>query len=210
MRTSLSRTRGFSLIEVMVAMGIFMVGVLGFVGAMVAARGSTSWARRDMDANAIAQDIAAQIELWDFNDARLSPNTASPCFNDPADTAGALLNKPSDSTFGSFRNCAHNDLREGSSYWGGSTAYQTSCTAPYSSLTCFTVQVSKNASTGAVVQDRFFPMWVVREEDSDGNPVTAGSGVRKRIWILVSWLDGNVTPRRIVSYQTKVNRGALR
>jgi len=203
-------SRGFSLIEAIIAMGIFSIGVLGFVGAMVAARGSTAWARRDMAANALAQDLAAQMELWDFNDPRLTPNVIDPCASDPGDNAKALLNRPTDSAFVAFRNCAHNDVKEGSSTYLGVQTFISPCTLPYSSLSCFSIQVSKNPSTGAVVTDRFFPMWVVREEDSNGNAVAAGTGVRKRIWVLVAWLDGDVTPRRVVSYQTKVNRGVLR
>jgi prepilin-type N-terminal cleavage/methylation domain-containing protein len=181
------RQSGFTLVETLAATAVFVIGVLGFMGAMVAARGSTSWARRDMEASALAADLAGQIELWDYTDPRLSATTGAPCATDPADTAGALL-EPGTGGYSGFVGCAHKeaDLR---AYLGRSNP-------------------SFPVSTG--VSDTFTRLWVVREEDAAGGvPANAGASLRKRIWVLVAYKDGEVG-RRIVSYQAKVKREALR
>ncbi len=63
--------RGFTLIEVMVAMGLLAVGIAGVMGLLTAGTRVNADARRMTRAVGIAQDLMNQIQLWPYADPRL-------------------------------------------------------------------------------------------------------------------------------------------
>lgn len=71
MRTS-TRSGGFTLIEVTVAMAILLLGALGLAGLTNMGNRMNSDGRRVTRATAIAQDLLANIALWEYADARLA------------------------------------------------------------------------------------------------------------------------------------------
>lgn len=109
LRRALSFQRGgFTTIESLVASVVFLAGLTGLLGALVQARGATGQARRLMQATDVANDLAEQIQLWDFNDPRLAASPAD-CANDPMDSSGKLL-KPGTSDYTSYKACMHGEL----------------------------------------------------------------------------------------------------
>jgi prepilin-type N-terminal cleavage/methylation domain-containing protein len=71
--------RGFSLIEAMVASVVMLVGLLGLAGLQVVGMRANNLGKRMAQASLLAQDLAQQMQLWQYTDARLSPQaTASP------------------------------------------------------------------------------------------------------------------------------------
>lgn len=76
--------RGATLLEAMIAMAVLM---LGAAGAASLQRQSTYFmadARQATRAGAFAQDLVAQVELWDYTDPRLA-NTSTANDATPAD-----------------------------------------------------------------------------------------------------------------------------
>ena len=71
--------RGFSLIEAMVASVIMLVGLLGLAGLQIVGMRANNLGKRMAQASLLAQDLAQQMQLWQYADARLSPQaSASP------------------------------------------------------------------------------------------------------------------------------------
>jgi prepilin-type N-terminal cleavage/methylation domain-containing protein len=71
--------RGFSLIEAMVASVIMLVGLLGLAGLQIVGMRANNLGKRMAQASLLAQDLAQQMQLWQYSDARLTPQaTASP------------------------------------------------------------------------------------------------------------------------------------
>jgi Tfp pilus assembly protein PilV len=64
--------RGISLLENVLAMGILLTGAAGVVAIQRQATFYLGDARRITRAAAFAGDLAAQIQLWDFDDPRLT------------------------------------------------------------------------------------------------------------------------------------------
>jgi len=77
--------RGATLIEAMIAMGVLMLGAAGAASLQRQSLFFMADARQATRAGAFAQDLVAQIELWDFTDGRLANTTTS---NDATPTAG--------------------------------------------------------------------------------------------------------------------------
>jgi type IV pilus modification protein PilV len=84
------RDAGFTLVEVMIAMAVLLVGSLGMLSLHRYGLQMTADARIVTRATAIAQDLLNQMQTWDYvNDARLAnANTAND--EDFADGAGAF------------------------------------------------------------------------------------------------------------------------
>jgi type II secretory pathway pseudopilin PulG len=85
--------RGATLLEAMVAMAVLM---LGAAGAASLQRQSTFFmadARQATRAAAFGQDLAAQIELWDYGDPRLA-NTDTANDANPTDGVDVDVGKP--------------------------------------------------------------------------------------------------------------------
>ena len=70
MRTA--KPRGLTLIEAMAAMGVMLIGGLGLLSLNAQGQKMNGDALRMTRATAIAQDLASQISLWDYGDARLA------------------------------------------------------------------------------------------------------------------------------------------
>jgi prepilin-type N-terminal cleavage/methylation domain-containing protein len=78
---------GFTLIEVMVAMMVLLIGAAGLVGLANQGNAMNADGRRVTRATAIAQDLLANVELWAYDDPRLAnPTTAND--TDLGDAAG--------------------------------------------------------------------------------------------------------------------------
>ncbi len=70
--------RGFTLVEVMVAMAVLMIGAVGLIGMSMQGYRMNMDGRRITRATTLAQDLVNQIQLWDYNDPRLlNANTAN-------------------------------------------------------------------------------------------------------------------------------------
>lgn len=81
--------RGTTLVEVMVAMAILMIGAAGIVGLQRQSQYFLGDARRLTRASYVAQDLANQIQLWRFGDPRLSDEVDND--DDLTDAAGLFL-----------------------------------------------------------------------------------------------------------------------
>ncbi|HVO19474.1 MAG TPA: prepilin-type N-terminal cleavage/methylation domain-containing protein [Anaeromyxobacter sp.] len=87
----LSRARGFTLLEVMVAMVVLLIGSLGVLSVQAYGVRMNEDGRVMTRATELAQDLIAQMQTWDYNnDARLlnvnaanDGSIASPLYSDP-------------------------------------------------------------------------------------------------------------------------------
>ena len=86
------RARGFTLIEVMGAMAIMLLGATGLAGLFSIGERMNGDARRMTRATSIATDLLSNIELWPYDEAAASPlaNVSVTNDNDIADTSLAL------------------------------------------------------------------------------------------------------------------------
>jgi len=85
-----TRQAGFTLVEALIAMSVLMIGAVGVLGLQQVGLKMNADARTMTRATAIAQDLVAQMQSWDFaTDPRLQNNVTS---NDAdfADGAGAF------------------------------------------------------------------------------------------------------------------------
>lgn len=71
----LSGTSGFTLIEVLITLVIFAVGILGLALMQLSAIRGNSVANRLTEASNIATDQIEQMFNWDYNDNRLEGST---------------------------------------------------------------------------------------------------------------------------------------
>ncbi|TRO80310.1 type IV pilus modification PilV family protein [Desulfuromonas acetexigens] len=71
----LSDSSGFTLIEVLITLVIFAVGILGLALMQISAIKGNSVANRVTEAANIASDQIEQIFSWDYNDNRLEEDT---------------------------------------------------------------------------------------------------------------------------------------
>lgn len=70
--------RGVTLIEVMAASVVMLIGVLGLLSAHITAATQNFSAARHARAVAIAEDVTAAVARWQYNDARIAnSNTAN-------------------------------------------------------------------------------------------------------------------------------------
>lgn len=92
------RASGFTLIEVMVAMVVLVVGALGLLAMQNYGIQTNADARVLTRATALAQDLASQMQMWDYaNDPRLA-NGNKTNDADPFDHAGAFQQDVVDTT----------------------------------------------------------------------------------------------------------------
>jgi len=86
---SSTRRRGTTLVEVMIAMALTMVGAMGLAGLNTMGLRYIGDGRRMTRATAIAEDLANQIWMWDYADPRLA--NANPANDDdPGDSGFAM------------------------------------------------------------------------------------------------------------------------
>lgn len=71
------RSRGFSLLEVMISMAILLVGLLGMMHLQIWGMYSNQGARAQMQATQLAREIVTAVGRIPFDDGRLAP-TALP------------------------------------------------------------------------------------------------------------------------------------
>ena len=65
--------RGFSLVEAMVASVVMLVGLLGLAGLQVTAMRANHLGKRMSQASLLAQDLIQNMQVWQYTDARLTP-----------------------------------------------------------------------------------------------------------------------------------------
>lgn len=65
--------RGFSLIESMVASVVMLIGLLGLAGLQVTGMRANNLGKRMSQASLLAQDLVQNMQVWQYTDARLSP-----------------------------------------------------------------------------------------------------------------------------------------
>lgn len=68
---------GYTLIEVMIAMVLLLIGAVGLLGLASQGNAMNADGRRMTRATAIAQDLVANVELWAYDDARLANRTTA-------------------------------------------------------------------------------------------------------------------------------------
>lgn len=93
---------GFSLIEILVAMTIFVIGLLATAGMQMTALQSNAGAQKMTTINSVAAGIMEEILTWDPSDPRLvvpDPAVAFPWDFDPTSTVNTTLNAGSAGRF---------------------------------------------------------------------------------------------------------------
>lgn len=169
--------RGTTLLEAMIAMVVLLIGAIGVIGAHRQGLRLASDARRLTRASAIAQDLVDQIALWPYGDPRLARGPRSTLAdNDIGDSAFLFETGASTSTLADHGDA---DLTLGGTQWNGIPTAVIQGTAP-----------------------RFERYWnVAYVDDMDGD----GVWDLARIAVIVRWVEGASTYRRIVAYTTKAN-----
>jgi type II secretory pathway pseudopilin PulG len=174
---------GFTTIEALIAAVVFLVGLVGLLGALVQARSATGQARRFTQATDIANDLAEQIQLWDFNDPRLSASDPL-CAEDPMDENGKLLH-PTSGDYGSYVACMHGEetiMMLGPEKFGG---------------------LAKPSFTDeSGVETQFERYYIVRLQD-------VREGVRRmQIWVKVIYKDAG-EPRVVTTQAMRIQMGGV-
>jgi len=77
MKRIVRQQKGFSLIEVLIALVIFAVGILGFAGLEIVAIKNTAFSKDLAKANAHAQQLVEQFKVKAFKDVALGSETSS-------------------------------------------------------------------------------------------------------------------------------------
>jgi Tfp pilus assembly protein PilV len=79
MTSSRRMDRGFSLIEALIASIVMLVGMLGLASLQVVGMRANNLGKRMAQASLLAQDLAQNMQVWQYTDARLTPQgSASP------------------------------------------------------------------------------------------------------------------------------------
>jgi prepilin-type N-terminal cleavage/methylation domain-containing protein len=73
MTASPRSARGFSLLEVMIALSVLLVGLVGMMQLQIFGIGANAGGRKHTQATELAQELAAAMERLPFNDASLLP-----------------------------------------------------------------------------------------------------------------------------------------
>ncbi len=181
--------RGTTLVEAMIAMAVLIIGAVGMVNLHNQGVRTEAQSRRLTRATAIAQDLAAQIELWPFDDPRLAnavpendalvgdptfltecadPATEKACSEDPV---GAKLVDHGEA-----------DLTLGGTAWNG---------LPTAAITDY---------------QRFWSVAYLDDSNGNGTPDAA------RVAVVVRWRSGlaNSTWRRVVLLSLRTNPAEAR
>lgn len=75
-RRNRRRSRGFTLIEALVSVGIFAIGAVGVIQMQILSANQNGIARRTSRAASIARDFTEVTQRWELFDERLSPPVA--------------------------------------------------------------------------------------------------------------------------------------
>lgn len=181
--------RGTTLVEAMVAMAVLVLGAAGMINLHNHGVRTEAQSRRITRAAAIAQDLASQIELWPYDDARLT--------NDVPENDG-LLGDPSylfecqdgataaaceaDPVGAKLADHGEADLEKGGLAWNG---------------------LSGQAIDG---YQRFWNVAYLDDSNGNGTPDAA------RVAVVVRWRSGltSGTWRRVVFVTTRPNPAETR
>lgn len=69
--------RGMTLVELMMAMAVLLLGLAGLLAASLTALRQNSFAAKQNQATAVARDMVEALGRWDYQDARLVNDTAN-------------------------------------------------------------------------------------------------------------------------------------
>ncbi|WP_257452522.1 type IV pilus modification PilV family protein [Archangium lipolyticum] len=174
---------GFTTIEALIAAVVFLVGLVGLLGALVQARSATGQARRLMQATDIANDLAEQIQLWPFNDPRLSASDPL-CAEDPLDKDHKLLD-PSSGDHASYLECMHG---EESIMMLGPDKFAGLATASFTDESGVTTEFKR--------------YYIVRLQD------VSDKVRRMQIWVKVMYTDAGV-PRVVTTQAMRIQMGGV-
>lgn len=172
--------RGSTLVEVMAAMCVMLIGAAGVAGLNTMGLRFDSDGRRITRATAIAQDLAQQIALWPFTDPRLT--NAVTGNDDNLGDARFELERTADVS--GLVDHAEADLTAGGTLWHGIPTGEMQG-GEYERY--WSVSFNDPANPGALL-------------DANANMVPDGM----RVAALVRWRHGP-TWRRIVVHTVKVN-----
>jgi type II secretory pathway pseudopilin PulG len=177
---------GFTTIESLIAAVVFLVGLAGLLGALVQARGATGQARRLMQATDVANDLAEQIQLWQFDDPRLTPSAAL-CADDPMDKTDKLY-KPGTGDYNAYVACMHGEvmLRLGGASFGGlqRAAFK---------------DEDKVDTRNETVYQRYY---IVRVHPVQENPLAK----RMQVWVKVLYTEAG-EPRVVTTQTMRISMG---
>jgi prepilin-type N-terminal cleavage/methylation domain-containing protein len=173
-------TRGFTLLETVLAMAVLLIGATGMVGLHMQGLRMEGDARRITRATAIAQDLMDQMSTWPWGDPRLG--TATAIETTMLDTLGdpAFAFEHSTTPTASFSD-AGGGLTQGGTTWNGIPL----------------------ADTQAQGFERYWN--VAYADDSNGNTVPDAA----RIAVIVRYPAG-VGFRRVVLLGSKLNPAEAR
>lgn len=175
------RERGGTLIEAMIAMGVLMIGGAGLVGLQTQSTHLMGDSRRTTRATVYAQDLLAQIELWDYDDPRLANSQAA---ND-GDLGDAAMRyqEPQDP----LANAAPADHGEADLTLNG--------------------RIWSGLPRQPLLDNQMERYWNVADgDDYNGNGVPDS----KRIAVIIRWQGMGQTFRRAVFMANKINPADLR
>ena len=100
-RKGLKCQRGFTMVEVLVAMLLIVIGIFAVIGMQLAALRADSHAHQLSVATSMAQQELEDIMSWDPSDARIDVADGGPYnyFPDPANPANNFITIPGAGTF---------------------------------------------------------------------------------------------------------------
>ncbi len=102
------KARGFSLIEVVMAMAVLTIGIMGLSELQVIGVKGRDFARNITTASLLAHDLSANMDGWTYTDSRLNPLATVTSTTDPTVTAhwdmGRLVTVTTKAEFGEVAN----------------------------------------------------------------------------------------------------------
>ena len=99
MTRNLADQQGFSLIELLVAITLFAIGILSVISMQITAIKSNSIANKLSTATALAQETMDDITAWSINDPSLNTATANAVYDLNGAAAGTNLTVEGAGTF---------------------------------------------------------------------------------------------------------------
>ena len=181
-------TRGFTLVEALVASAILMVALAALLPLQVMGARMNRWSERTLDATLLATDLSENISRWNYSDPRLNPLLTVSSFSDSAVAAR----------------------------WDMGTSARASPTAEFSDSPTPDSNASAYAALGASYQGLssdvdgdgtadFTRYWNVYAVDATGSGTPSG----KLIQIIVRWNEPRVGWHQVVVTTFKRNPANL-
>src|SRR6185312_15672157 len=84
-------SRGMTMIEMLVAMAVLAIGLLGISALQIVSANMNQMSQRMAIATALATDLIENVSLWQYSDARLSTTTNITSTADPSVAASSIL-----------------------------------------------------------------------------------------------------------------------